>query len=287
VKCRVSWAQEVLRISSIRALLVLFAFRAVGHVAVAQQAKPPTMDEVIQRLQKNLDRYDSGVPSFICDEHVVSRIVPDLHDRETVTDSVFRLKRVVNRDHTTSLEESREVKTVNGRPAKSQEMDGPSLLNGAFEGGLAVVSVGQQSCMNYTLERPKRNDAKAPIIVRFASVLTPKNIGGCLLHEDGKGRVLIDPATMQVTRMELTTPHHTILPGDFYNSPTKGEWVLSVDYAPVLLNGETFWLPATISSRATSNPGTFHATEWSFTASYRNYHKLEVTSHIVPSGDAP
>ena len=253
----------------------------------AQRSKPPTLDEVVQRLQKNLDQYDSGVPSFFCDEHVVSRLVPDLHDRETVTDSVFRLKRVLNRDHTTSLEESREVKTVNGRPAKSQEIDGPSLLGGAFEGGLAVVSVSQQACMNYSLERIKRNDAKAPIIVHFASVLTPENTGGCLLHEDGKGRILIDPATMQISRMELTTPHHTIIPGDVYESPIKGEWILSVDYAPVLLNGETFWMPATITSRATSSPGTFHATEWSFQATYRNYHKLEVTSRIVPSGDAP
>ena len=268
-------------------ILAVFVLLAAAYSAVAQQVKPPTLDEVIQRLQKNLDQYDSDVPSFFCDEHIVSRLVPDLHDRETVTDSVFRLKRVVNRDHTTSLEESREVKTVNGRAAKSQEIDGPSLLQGAFEGSLAVVSVSQQTCMNYTLERGKRNDEKAPIVVRFASVLTPENAGGCLLREDGKGRVLIDPATMQIIRMELTIPHHTIIPGDTYNSPTKGEWVLSVDYAPVLLNGETFWMPATIISRAISSPGTFHATEWSFSATYRNYHKLEVTSRIIPRGDGP
>jgi hypothetical protein len=244
------------------------------------------LEQVILRLQKNLDQYDADVPSFFCDEHVVSRMVPDLHDRETVTDSVFRLKRALNSDHTTTLEESREVKTVNGQPAKSQEMDGPSLLGGAFEGGLAVVSVSQQACMNYTLERTRRNDPKAPIIVRFSSVLTPENKGDCLLHEDGKGRVFIDPATMQISRMELTTPHHIIIPEDSY-SPVKGEWVLSVDYAPVVLNGETFWMPATITSHATSSPGTFHATEWSFTATYRNYHKLEVTSRIVPSGGTP
>jgi hypothetical protein len=280
--------RETIWILAILAVFALLAavFSAVFS-AVAQPAKPPTLEEILQRLQKNLDQYDSDVPSFFCDEHSVSRLVPDLHDRETVTDSVFRLKRVLNRDHTTTLEESREVKTVNGRPAKSQEIDGPSLLQGAFEGSLAVVSISQQACMNYTLERTKRNDPKAPIIVHFASVLTPENAAGCLLHEDGKGRVLIDPATMQISRMELTIPHHTIIPGGAYDSPIKGEWVLSVDYAPVVLKGETFWMPAMIASRATGSPGTFHATEWSFTATYRNYHKLEVTSRIVPQGDAP
>ena len=263
---------------------------AAGAVAAAQKVETPTLEEVLQRLQANLEQYDSGVPSFFADEHVVSRMVPDLNNRETVTDSVFRLKRVVNPNHTTTLEESREVKTVNGQPAKSQEMDGPSIVSGAFEGGLAVVSLNQTSCMNYTLERMKRNDAQAPIVVRFASVLTPENKGGCLLQENGRGRVLIDPATMQITRMELTTPHHTIIPGDEMGygarGPLVGEWVLSVEYAPVELDGKSYWMPATINSRTTSGRGTFHATVWTFMASYRNFHKLEVRSRILPFSGA-
>ena len=257
----------------------------------AQKTATPTLGEILQRLQENLDQYDSGVPSFFCDEHVVSRMVPDVHNQQTVTDSVFRLKRTAKPDHTTILEESREVKTVNDQPATKQEIDGPSIVRGAFEGGLAVVSLNQTSCMNYTLQRINRNDAKAAIIIHFASVLTPENSGGCLLHENGRGRVLIDPATMQVTRMELTTPHHTIIPGDKmgYGSSgaIMGDWVLSVDYAPVVLDGKSFWMPATIASRSTSGRGTFHPIVWTFRATYSNYHKLEVTSRILPFSEAP
>ena len=36
--------------------------------AVAQ--KVPTLGEILQRMQENLDRYDSSVPSFFCDERV-------------------------------------------------------------------------------------------------------------------------------------------------------------------------------------------------------------------------
>jgi hypothetical protein len=180
----------------------------------AEQTATPTLGEILQRLQENLDQYDSGVPSFFCDEHVVSRVEPGLPSQNTVTDSVFRLKRVVNPNHTTTLEESREVKTVNGRPATKEKIDGPSIVDGAFEGGLDVVSLNQTACMNYTLERINRNRPSEPIVVRFASVLTPENKGGCLLQENGRGRVLIDPATMQITRMELTTPHHTISPAN-------------------------------------------------------------------------
>jgi hypothetical protein len=66
-----------------------------------------------------------------------------------------------------------------------------------------------------------------------------------------------------------------------------GEWVLSVDYAPVVLDGRSFWMPATIASRTTSGRGSFHAIVWTFRASYSNFHKLEVTSRILPFSEAP
>jgi hypothetical protein len=249
----------------------------------AQQRKTPTLEEILQRLQKNLDQYDSGVPSIFCDEHVVSsQVEPGSRDQNTITDSVFRLKRTPKPAHESTLDESREIKTVDGKPATSQNLDGPTLISGAFEGGLAVVSLNQTACMNYTLERINRSRPTEPYIVRFANVLTPQNSAGCLLQEKSNGRVFIDPASMQITHLELTTPHHAIIPGGSYTSPVVGKRTLTVDYAPVLLGGETFWMPSEIAQRAISGDGTFHPIVWSFRASYRNYHKLEVTSRILP-----
>ncbi|HUZ93777.1 MAG TPA: hypothetical protein VMU57_02585 [Edaphobacter sp.] len=248
----------------------------------------PTLDEILQRLDANLSYYDTGVPSFFCEEHVVSeRDHGPRKEDDTVTDSVFRLKRTSNLDHTTTLVESREIKTVDGKPATSQDMDGPTMLSGAFEGGLAVVSLKQAACTNYTLQRIHKNRRADPYIVRFATVLTPQNTAGCLLQESSKGRVFIDPASMQITHLELNTPHHTITPGDRYRSPFIGERVITVDYVPVLLGGKTFWMPSTIALRVTSGSGTFHKIVWSFRASYRNYHKLEVESRIVPGFKKP
>jgi hypothetical protein len=264
----------------------LAALLGLGSALGAQQAKTPPLGEILERLEANLNRYDSGLPSLFCDEHVVSQVEPGLRAQDTVTDSVFRLKRTANADHTTSLVESREIKSVDGKPATSQEMNGPTLLSGAFEGGLAVVSLSQTACMNYVLQRTDRNRPAEPYVVRFATVLTPENTADCLLQETSKGRVLIDPATMQITHLDLTTPRHVILRGDAYTSRVVGERVLTVDYAPVLLGGESFWMPLTIASRSTSGSGTFHTMVWSYRATYRNYHKLEVTSRIVPGGGA-
>lgn len=257
---------------------VLFAASlGLESMLCAQAAKMPTLEDMLQRLDSNLSHYDAHVPNLFCDEHVMSQVKPGPRDQNTLTDSIFRLKRTLNSDQTTSLEESREVRTVDGKAATAQELDGPSLLSGVFEGGLAVVSLDQAACMNYSLQNVKKNRPNEPYIVRFATALTHANSTHCLLQENSTGRALIDPITMQIKRLELLTPHHVIVRGDIY-----GRRDLTVDYAPVLLGGETFWMPSSITMRVTSGSGTFHVTEWFFEANYRNYRKLQVTSHIVP-----
>lgn len=253
----------------------------------AQGPTGPRLDEILQRLEANLKDYDSGVPSFFCNEHVLSsQQSPGLRGQDKVIDSIFRLKRVPGPDHTASLVESRQIMKVDGKPAIEQQMNVPVLLEGAFEGGLAVVSSTQTACMDYDLQPRHKKNPGEPYIVRFATSLTPHNPADCLLEEKSKGRAFIDPMSMQITRLELTTPHHTIIPGDSYESAIVGVRVIDVDYAPVLLGKETFWMPSTIALRATSGGGTFHRQVWSFRAGYSNYHRVAGSSHIVSGSEA-
>jgi hypothetical protein len=272
-------AESQPRTAARAAIAILLGLLSSG-LAVAQPPTAKTLDKILQALQENLDRYDARLPSFFCDEHAVSQVFPGERRDNTVTDSIFRLKRIVDSNRATNFDESREIKLVNGQEPGAQDPKAPMSLDGAFEGGLAVVSLDQQSCMRYTLERigPKRSPTG--YIVRFASQPNPPRPGECLIQESAKGRVLIDPNEMQITRMELTVPHHVIHAG---NPHDKGEWTVSVDYKPVLLDAQTFWMPAAISSSTTSGAGTYHSITWSFQADYRNYHKLEVTSRIVPA----
>jgi hypothetical protein len=263
--------------------ILLIALLGLSSVLRAQQAKTPTLDEILSRVDWNLNKYDTRVPSLFCDEHLISTYVETgQRDQKTITDSVFRLKRTREPGHRTTLVESREIQSVDGKPATSQDLDGPTLLSGAFEGGLAVVSLNQASCMNYELHGINKNRLTKPYIVLFSTVLTPENSSKCLLQEKSKGRVLIDPASMQITRLEIATPRHTIVDEGGHTSPLVGKRDITVDYASVLLGGEIFWMPSTITMRVTRGSGTFHMAIWSFRATYRNYHKLEVTSRILP-----
>lgn len=268
----------------------IFVVASLGFspMAYAQQPKTPTLEQILQRLEANLNHYDRGLPSLFCDEHVLSQVEAGHSDDDTITDATFRLKRAENADHTTTLVESREIQKVNGKPPAPRDRKAfPSMLSGAFEGGLAVVSLEQKACMRYTLERIRGNRPNQPYIINFATALTPQNSADCLLQEKSKGRVFIDPASMEITHLELTTPRHVIIPGNIDESPVIGKRVVTVDYAPVVLDGDTFWMPSAISSRDTSTSEGLHPTVWSFQASYRNYHRLEVRSRILPGTGAP
>jgi hypothetical protein len=283
--------------SGASAAVVLLALVLGDSALCAQRANPPSLDEILRRLEANLNHHDASVPDIFCDERVVSsQMGPGESDRKTVTDSTFRLRRTLKPDHTITLEESREIKSIDGKPPRSQQLNGPALLNGLFESGLAIVSVNQEACMHYTLQRANANHPAVPYIIRFATVLTPQTLtpqtltpqtgADCLLNEQSKGRVFIDPVSLEVTRLEIATPRHVIVQGNASTPRVVGKRELTVDYVPVLLGDESFRMPSTITMRTISGSGTFHVIVWSFRATYSNYHRIQVTSRVLP-GFAP
>jgi hypothetical protein len=282
----------------------LVALVGLSSVLWAQQATAPerktgtpTLEGILQTLQDNLDAYHHGIPSFLCDEHAVSKMAPLLttspyvtsRSQNTVTDSTFRVKRTTNADGDTTLTESRNIKSVNGHAAEGEEISGPAIFSGAFSGGPVIVSLSQTACMRYRLRPIHPEKPNDPYIVEFASKPANERPANCVLTEDGAGLVAIDPATMQVTHLEFKVPKHTIFAGgrrtDGSNAPrTIGVWVASIDYASVVLEGKTFWLTKTLDAKMTGGRG---PTVWSFNAKYSNYHKLEVTSRILPASEEP
>ncbi|GGA53360.1 hypothetical protein GCM10011507_00530 [Edaphobacter acidisoli] len=260
----------------------LIALLGFSPALCAQSTKAPSLDAILERLERNLNHYDTAVPSFYCDEHAISsRTQPKVPDATTITDSIFRLKRIIKDGQTAALVESREIKSINGKPPNPKDDDPPSELSGLFEGGLDVASLDQTACINYKLKQLNKNHRAESYIIRFATVLTPQNTAACFFKEDSKGQVFVDPATMQVTHVEITTPHH-VIDAARYMPRIVGKRKLTVDYAPVQFDGQTFWMPSEVNMLVTSG-SSFDTVAWSFHATYRNYHKLEVTSHIVPN----
>jgi hypothetical protein len=248
---------------------------------VAQQtaqanAPQPSLQEILLHLQENAWDYLANVPDFFADERVVSLLKQEgARDTKATTDSVFRLVRSKGIGEAHTFSESREVKLVNGKSAKGEDLHGPTIFTGGFSTGLTVVSLEMARCYGYTLEPSALLDKSPAIPIRYA-------LRNDLVSEDGcptdkqSGRAWIDPATLHLLRVEMTTPNYKD------NNGHRVLWTWTIDYAPTAIDNKQFWMPRTITSRADANDA---SGTWLFTATYSNYHKLNVSSRIITDVD--
>jgi hypothetical protein len=252
--------------------------------AAAPKTTPATysLREVLVHLEENLADYVANVPNIFCDEHVISDIELPHRRRtfRTTTDSIFRLRRATEISaKANTFSESREVKTVNGVPAKGETVRGPAIFTGAFSGALSVVSLKMARCYDYTLEPPGQLDKIPVLTISFALKSSAMSDQSCPGPEKESGHAWIDPESFHILRIVMSTPNHRM-------DPTMlALWTWAVNYTPVTFDNKQFWMPSTISTRAKANDV---PVAWSFTATYSNYHKLIVTSHIITDvGDDP
>jgi hypothetical protein len=263
---------------------------------VPQSASNPATDELLLRVWDNFAGYLSSLPNVFADEHVVSSVTTaknGVHDSETdsiidsTVDSIFRLKRVSSDGKTADLVESREVKYVNHQSAaKGQSLTGPAILIGAFSHAPNVLSPQLKDCYDYRLLPNKRHNPDVAMLFLHSDVLVLEYAlksplpaaAQCPVREQTTGRAFIDPSSMQIVRLEQQRPRHD------EGSGRPVAWSWSIDYARVMMDGKPFWLPKTISSKASSlDGGRF---KWSFLATYGNYHLMTVTSTILPTASS-
>ena len=287
---------------------IWFAAGLQGHAQATAPAvnvqsalpAPGSLDDVLQRLEANNVVYERKVPNLYASEHVISQlqklnVFPG--SEVTETDSLFRLRRGAVKGGRVSLDEAREVRRVNGKvqTGGSASLDGPSILLGVFSSGLNLVSVRGSQCFKYVL-LPARGREKNMIVIGFENKPEADYGKECPVFEKTSGRAVIDPASMHVVHLEKMTPHHELFAGTF------GKWKWAADYAPVSLNGQTFYLPLSITSRADYEPppplagsgsmslppnrgfggtGLTGPLVWTFTATYKDFHLLTATSRLL------
>jgi VWFA-related protein len=269
--------------------------------AVTRSASDPATDELLLRVWDNFAAYLSSIPNVFANEHVVSSVTTTyrppskngVHDSEmnstieSTIDSIFRLKRFSADGKTADLIESREIKYVDHQSAaKDQSLTGPALLVGAFSYAPNVLSPQLKDCYDYRLLPNMRHKPGEAILFLHADFLvleyalkSPLPAGSeCPVREQTMGRAFIDPSSMQIVRLEQQRPSHV------EGSAPPVAWSWSIDYARVTMDGKQFWLPKTISSKASSLDGRHF--KWSFLATYGNYHLMTVTTTILPASNS-
>jgi hypothetical protein len=244
-----------------------------GAVALGQTQEPLSLDQLLSQVEAKSDRYNATVPGFACDEHIVSQ---EFHQgqlkRETTADGVFSVIRSASTPNT--LEESREIKRINGKPAVNKKMNLPLSFSGGFSGALTkFLSREHRLCFEYAADTstPSPQGSAAFTFVAKAAVA---NEPACASIQPGtRGKFVVDTASMQVIHIERTVP----------NPVGRDETVFgtaAVEYAAATFSGESFWLPSTIIAFTTETAKT---NGFRFTAHYGDYHRFASTSTILPA----
>jgi hypothetical protein len=243
-----------------------------GTLLFAQTQQPLNLNQWLSQIEANTERYSATVPSFICNEHILSQ---EIHEgkikRETTVDGVFSVTRSTAKANT--LEESREVKLIDGKPAASKKTTMPLSFGGGFSGALTkFLSSDHRSCFEYAADSstPSRKDTAAFTFVAKSAAAKDPNCAS--IQPDTTGKFTVDTASMQVIHIERTVQ----------NPIGKDRAVFgtaAVDYAPVTFNSNSFWLPSSITAftTETSKTNSVH-----FTAHYSEYHRFASTATIVP-----
>jgi hypothetical protein len=269
--------------------------------APAQQPAAPTLEQILARVRQNYEAYLRTVPNLFADESLSSGIgFPEASmgsshgfasGRQVSYGSVFRLKRTGIEDDTPVLQETRQIVSVDHRPATSQQsLLAPDMVVGAFSYAPDVLLSAFEQCYDYKLQPSRRWQGRDVVVVQYASTRGLKSVHvRCPIAEPHSGRVLIDSASMQIVRFEQARARHAPSPQtiqSFSLSPESyGNWTWSIDYAPVRLEGRSFWLPKTITSKFEVDDNA--TVIWSSASSYSNYHLLDVHSTILPAGIVP
>jgi hypothetical protein len=277
---RFKMAQEENGTMSVRSLVCMWALHLALCSAGFSQSLPK-LAQVLPSIQQHVKEFESSLPDFICDEKITSKeLMAGTTIHETDIDSTFRGTQ--NRDKKLDgryepFTEWRDIQTIDGRPApKGQQLTGPFLFGGGFSSILIeTFSPENSEYFNYKVIGTDKVDGKAAVVLKFETkkdqqALLHRELFGTQYVMKGSGKAWIDLSSMNVLRLEIQ-----------YLDPPMPEGVLSlaVDYAPVVIQEKTFWMPRTVTAEQTV-PNPKVPVGGQYIAEYSNYQEYKVSVRI-------
>ena len=247
-----------------------------GSASLSQSL--PKLNQILPRVQEHVKEFEHSLPDFICDERITSReLMAGTVIHETLIDSTFRGTQ--NKDGKDKpFTEWREIHTIDGRPApKSQQLTGPFFFGGGFSSVLdAIFSPKNSQYFNYKVIGTEKVDEDVAVVIKFETkkgqtALLHRELFGSQYVMKGSGTAWIDPASMNVVRLEL----------QYLDPPVpEGVLVVRIDYAEVAINEKKFWMPKTLTAEQTV-PNPKVPVGGQYIAEYSNYQQFKVSTKIT------
>lgn len=235
----------------------------------------PKLEQILPRVQEHVSVFEHSLPDFICDETIISReLMRGRVHQQTVIASAFR--GMQHKEEGRAFTESRKIQTIDGKPAPpDQPLKGPFFFGGGFSSVLdEIFSPENAQYFNFKMEGKQKLKGKAAWVISLETKKGQKEIlyreiFGSKTAIKGNGKAWIDPETLNAMRIEF----------EYQNPLFEGDLEVSVDYAPAEINGQTFWMPKTVTAEQTV-PSRTVPIAGQYIASYSNYHQFNVSHKI-------
>ncbi len=217
----------------------------------------------------NAERYRETLPSLTAHETILSETSEHIVFGKSAVHAEATM-RVMRKTSDGSLEESRQITAVNGKPvASNKRVSLPLTISGGFGDFPAMFFTSQhQSCFHFVLAPHLRPDA--PLELSISLNPDASTLPQCKPAPTGLTAIArIDPTTHQLIHLEQTFP-------DGPEAPGFRILFISVDLAPTLVGQNTFWLPTTLVTHAVDGKN-----RKSWISHYSDYHQFTATSTIL------
>lgn len=249
----------------------LFLLVSIARVVIAQSSAP-SVAHVLDVVRQQVERLETTVPDFICDEQIVSRFY-----KGTKVKKEARAQSVLTTKHEVAgadmFSETRADMRINGKPSKRDQFKGPFV----WKGGPAYAdlhylfnSPHAADCRSYRLTAGVKLGDRDTIQLDIRT--NPGNGGACRdIPPKSADKVWLDPESLHILRIESVNPPTT----SDSDSLEDASLSLIVEYAPVTFDGAEYWLPNHFISRIDSASSPQH---WEYESFFSNYHKYGAQS---------
>jgi hypothetical protein len=254
---------------------IITAATIIGILTLLPQTtfarQTPDLESLLSQLRTKAAEYRASIPSFFCDERVTSQELDSGKiKREIRIVSVFRILSP-GPDDKGDPTESRQTKLLNEKPlTKEKKINPPYWFRGGFQSvGIPIPSL--DDCYIYHLSTDIDNSA---MLLLTISAKPPAELNkNCRGVQGGTTTMRVDSSSMQIVHIEHVKT--------FLENKNASSTAFTVDLSPVVLGEKIFWMPATVKSEIVFSRD--QHTTGHFEAVYSNYHKLSVTSTVLPA----
>jgi hypothetical protein len=237
----------------------------LGILPLAPAQQPPAENVLIDRLYAYAGQYRATLPSFSCDESILSAetYYRKKGSRTVRVEGTMREIRKTPPDQYDPFTERHQFTKVNGKPVKGEIGLLPYFIEGGFANLIGFHSSEQKDCFNYRIT-PLPDGGNFQLQIDRKDKL-PDACKGILA---GTHYVVVADAEGHILHSERTIPPAI---ADRYDEA----YFAAMDYAPQQLGERTFWLPAKFSSHDFIDIRRMEA-------SYSNCHRYTGDIRILP-----